>query len=210
MSSEMMTKLKAPFPSDEVKWRIGATNKDKTRGIALAYVTARAVMDRLDEVVGPENWQRHYEFGNGGTIICSIGIKIDEWIWKSDGAGQTDFEGIKGGLSDAFKRAAVSWGIARYLYQLEGKWVPVEQKGKSYQLKEEPKLPEWAIPEEEKEMALESQIEEIKKLGKQAGFTEEELQEHSQKKFSCSLEKLTTTQASVVINKLHKKIKEGA
>tara|TARA_R110000851_G_scaffold284617_1_gene438177 strand:- start:1290 stop:1529 length:240 start_codon:yes stop_codon:yes gene_type:complete len=39
-----------------------------------------------------------------------------EWVWKSDGAGETSIEGEKGGFSDAFKRAAVHFGYARELY----------------------------------------------------------------------------------------------
>ena len=126
------SELLAPFPVDEIEWRVGATNQGKTKGIALAYLNARTVMDRLDNVCGPQNWQCRYPHANGKTC-CEIGIKIDdEWIWKSDGAGDTDFEGVKGAFSDAFKRAAVRWGIGRYLYDLDAPWVDIEQRGRSY------------------------------------------------------------------------------
>ena len=50
-------------------------------------------------------------------MICSLSCKVgDNWITKADGAGDTDIEGEKGGISDALKRAAVVWGIGRYLY----------------------------------------------------------------------------------------------
>ena len=124
--------LSAPFSIDEIEWRIGATSGDKSKGMALAYIDARAVMERLDKIVGPDKWQRRYPFANGKTC-CEIGIKLDnEWVWKSDGAGDTDHEGVKGAFSDAFKRAAVNWGIGRYLYDLDAPWVPIEQKGRSY------------------------------------------------------------------------------
>ena len=101
----MMEKLKAPFPPEKIKWRAGATNKDKTKALALAYIDARDVMDRLDEVVGYDKWQTKYTALENGTVICSIGIKIGkEWIWKSDGAGQTNVEGEKGAISGALKR----------------------------------------------------------------------------------------------------------
>ena len=50
---DIFQRLSAPFPPDRVSWRIGSTTKDKTRGMALAYIDARDVMERLDNVVGP-------------------------------------------------------------------------------------------------------------------------------------------------------------
>lgn len=127
----MLTGLFAPFPPSQVSWRIGATTQDKTKGIALAYIDARDVMDRLDAVCGPHGWQCDYPHANGKTV-CRIGIKVgDEWIWKADGAGDSDVEAEKGALSDAFKRAAVRWGIGRYLYDLGETWVAIEPKGRS-------------------------------------------------------------------------------
>jgi len=67
---------------------------------------------------------------------------------KWDGAENTDFEAIKGGLSDAFKRAGYKWGIGRYLYRLESAWVPCELHGKTVVLKSTPPLPSWALPNE--------------------------------------------------------------
>lgn len=152
---ELLQKLKDPFPADYIKWRVGATTKDKTKGIALAYIDSRAVQDRLDDIIGAENWQDEYQFGKTGEIICKIGIKIEnEWVWKSDGAGQTDFEAEKGGLSDAFKRAAVKWGIGRYLYGLDANWVPIKQQGKSYVIVNPPRLPGWALPKGEEPVVL--------------------------------------------------------
>lgn len=126
--------LTAPFPADRVSWRVGSTTGDKKRGLALAYIDARDVMDRLDEVCGPENWQTRYPHANGKTV-CELGLRIDgEWVWKADGAGDTDFEAEKGALSDAFKRAAVRWGIGRYLYDVDAPWVDIEQAGRSYRI----------------------------------------------------------------------------
>ena len=124
--------LRAPFPPELISWRVGATNKDKTRGIALAYIDARDVMQRLDDVCGPENWQCDYPHANSKTV-CRIGIRCgEEWIWKANGAGDTDVEAEKGALSDAFKRAAVLWGIGQYLYDLDSPWVLLKEQGRSY------------------------------------------------------------------------------
>lgn len=127
--------LKAPFDTKAISWRVGATNQDKTKAIALAYIDARDVMNRLDDVCGSQNWQIKYSHANGKTI-ADIGIKInDEWIWKAGGAGDTPVEAEKGAISDAFKRAAVLWGIGRYLYDVQNVWVDIEPYGRSFKIK---------------------------------------------------------------------------
>lgn len=135
MSADFLQALFSPFPPGMVEWRVGSTTADKTKGMALAYIDARAVMDRLDAVCGVDGWQNRYTHTQGKTV-CEIGIRVGtEWIWKSDGAGDTDVEAEKGALSDAFKRAAVRWGVGRYLYDLEAVWVDLEPAGKSYRIK---------------------------------------------------------------------------
>lgn len=140
--SELIEKLKMPFDPKVIHWRVGATTKDKTKGIALAYLNSRDVMKRLDDVCGSD-WQNRYPYEG----CCEIGIKVDgEWLWRSNGAGETDIEGEKGQYSDAFKRAAVNWGIGRYLYYLPNVWVPLKQQGSTHVLAEQPLLPKWAMP----------------------------------------------------------------
>lgn len=130
-----LAKLKEPFPATCISWRVGSTTKDKKKGMALAYIDARDVMQRLDDVCGPENWQCDYPHAAQKTV-CRIGIRIkDEWVWKANGAGDTDIESEKGALSDAFKRAAVLWGIGQYLYDIEAPWVTLDtndRDGKVY------------------------------------------------------------------------------
>jgi len=145
--NEIFTRLAAPFSPADLEWRAGATNADKTRALALAYITSRAVMDRLDEVVGPANWRDEYQPGPDGGLVCGLSICLDgEWVTKWDGAENTQFEEVKGGLSSAFKRAAVKWGIGRYLYKLPDAWVACEVHGKSVTLTASPQLPDWALP----------------------------------------------------------------
>jgi len=139
--------LKCPFDISKVSFRVGATTKDKTKGIALAYIDARDVMKRLDDVVGVENWQCKYSHAEN-IAICDLGIFInDQWIWKANGAGDTQVEAEKGKISDAFKRAAVLWGIGRYLYSLPNEWVALVPAGRSYKLASKPSLPKWATRE---------------------------------------------------------------
>lgn len=128
--------LAAPFPPAEIEWRVGSTNSDKTRGLALAYLTARHVMERLDDVIGPANWQDRYEF-HGARTVCYLSLRIDgEWITKADGAGDSDVESEKGSISDALKRAAVKFGIGRYLYHLDSPWVETVPQGRSAKIKD--------------------------------------------------------------------------
>lgn len=137
--TDIFAKLAAPFKPSEVDWRVGSTNADKTKGMALAYIDARAVMERLDAACGPSGWQNRYMVGEGKTV-CELSVKCgDEWITKADGAGNSDFEAEKGALSDAFKRAAVRWGVGRYLYDLASPWVPIESRGKSHFITDEGK-----------------------------------------------------------------------
>jgi len=103
--------LKRPFPVARLKWRRGQGGSGE-----LVYITARDVMDRLDEVFGPVGWQTRYEF-IGGRMICNLSCNIGgEWVTKADGADDTNIEAAKGGISDSLKRAAVLWGIFRYGY----------------------------------------------------------------------------------------------
>lgn len=141
--AEIDRALKRPFPVNQLSWRVGATSKNKDKAIALAYIDARDVMHRFDEVFGL-GWQNRYTHAEGKTI-CEIGVLLDgQWIWRAGGAGDTDIEAEKGAISDAFKRAAVLFGVGRYLYDLPNVWVPIDEYKR---LKETPNLPSWATPE---------------------------------------------------------------
>lgn len=128
--TDIFQALSAPFDPDEIKWRIGATNGTKDSGLPVFYVDARTVQDRLDGVLTPFGWQCRHELGHDKRITCHIGIRDmaeGDWVWKSDGAGETDTEAEKGSYSDSFKRAAVKWGVAKYLYGTKAPWVSIEE-----------------------------------------------------------------------------------
>ena len=154
-SQAIMQRLQAPFPISDIEFRVGSTNADKTRGMALAYLTSRAVQARLDEVFGIGGWKTEFREWRAKGVICTISVKIDgEWISKEDGAEETDIEAIKGSLSDSFKRSAVHLGIGRYLYTLPTQWVAIKKAGSSYVLAEKPTLPAWALPSNEQQSVL--------------------------------------------------------
>lgn len=143
----IMIKLQEPFYPEEIEWRVGATTQTKDKGLALAYVTNRAIQNRLDEVFGCFGWQNEFKEWHGDSQLCGISVLYEgQWITKWDGADDSATEPTKGGLSDAMKRAAYQWGIGRYLYKLPQVWVQIKPAGKSYVIVEKPKLPSWALP----------------------------------------------------------------
>lgn len=112
---DLFAALAAPFDPAEVKVRTQA-------GRQLHYITARVVMNRLDDVLGPENWWDAYE-PHENSVICTLSVRLPDGmiLAKQDAGG---FAGMadsgdddKSGYSDALKRAAVKFGIGRYLYR---------------------------------------------------------------------------------------------
>lgn len=156
----IMEMLKAPFKPEEIQWRIGRKTKDKSKAEAMAYIDARAVMDRLDEVVGADRWEVEYVPVDMGTMtintfrgeeteyvkgfMCKITLHLSDGdVVRMDGANCTDFSPFKGGLTGALRRTASALGIGRYLYNIPSQWVPIDQWGN---FTETPKLPSWALP----------------------------------------------------------------
>ena len=141
-ASTIRAELSMPFAPEDLEWRLQSTYEDRMKGWAVPYVTNRAIQDRLDDVVGPENW--HNEFkpwhgtGKKEAQICGISIHFESrgYVTKWDGAEDTDIEAVKGGLSDSMKRAAVQWGVGRILYKMDMVWVDIEKRGKSWVIKD--------------------------------------------------------------------------
>ena len=148
---EIKRQLAAPFHSYYVGWKAQATSKDKTRALAVAYIDARTVMDRLDQVAGPDNWSDTYRLISAGDGEFAVECTLTLFgVPKSDvGTANEEDDGSqasvsKSAYSDAIKRAAVKWGIGRYLYRLQKQWVGYDAARK--QLTETPELPAWALP----------------------------------------------------------------
>jgi len=143
---QIFAELSAPFPDEEINWKPGALRKDHTAAIALAHLDARAVMDRLDAVVGPENWSDEYErteisirkfdktardyyYEKEEGIVCKLTVL---GVTKSDVGVPSDYESLKGAYSDAFKRAGVKFGIGRYLYNMPANWIAWDDRKKTW------------------------------------------------------------------------------
>ncbi len=115
---ELGNKLCEPFNPMDIEWRVqqAGESNGKKWAIVLAYVTNRAIMERLDAVFGVGGWQNEYQPMPDGGIICGIRCKVkDEWIIKYDGADKTAIEATKGGLS----LMSYCYGVKRKLINQE-------------------------------------------------------------------------------------------
>lgn len=129
--------------ADEIEIRV---QQCKENGVSLLlYKDARCDMNILDEVVGPQNWQRSHEVING-NLYCNVTIYCEGvWVTKQDCGTESNTEKEKGEASDSFKRACVNWGIGRELYTAPFMWIPskvckIENKGNGYQCKDKFKV----------------------------------------------------------------------
>jgi hypothetical protein len=112
-----LKELSRPLTSEDIDFRVQSINA-KGYATILAYKSARVDMQRLDQAVGPLNWQRKHELIDG-KLFCHVGIYNEEngeWVWKSDVGTESMTEATKGESSDSFKRACFNWGIGRELY----------------------------------------------------------------------------------------------
>jgi hypothetical protein len=144
---ELTEALAAPFDPREVRFKPAVVSGN--RAMALAYVDARVIQDRLDDVLGVTGWQDEYECLPDGSVVCRLRLRLgEEWITKMDVGGQSEQpdEGDrrKAAFSDALKRAAVKFGIGRYLYRLAAQWVDYDPKKR--QFARTPTLPPSALP----------------------------------------------------------------
>jgi hypothetical protein len=115
--------------------------------LVVPYLTARAVMNRLDTCIGAMNWKVSYQEWMQKSVKCTIWIYDGkQWVYKEDGADSPETEPIKGAFSDALKRCAVLWGIGRDLYQYPKVWVRAKD-GKSGGIPDEifPQLDQFVL-----------------------------------------------------------------
>lgn len=172
--------LSVPFPAEDIEWRISRSGVGG-KGIfaaVLAYITARAIFNRLDDVCGPENWktEKPVILDVNGKSAFAVGISVrvegsgpigpDEWVTKWDVSEPTNIEPAKGGFSGGVKRCGAQLGIGRYLYHLTETWADVSDnppavkdsrwhyaklapdKGGTVFYWKTPNLPGWALPKE--------------------------------------------------------------
>jgi hypothetical protein len=139
--------LAAFFPANIVQWKPQTVSGN--RALAVGYIDARAVMDRLDAVLGIDGWQDDYEPLPDGNVVCRLRVRVaGEWLTKCDVGGESDQKDDgdrrKASFSDALKRAAVKLGVGRYLYDLPGQWCDYDPQKR--QFVRQPVLPAAFLP----------------------------------------------------------------
>ena len=142
LTSDILQRLAEPFPAKVIQWKPQATSGDKTKALAVAYIDARDVMRRLDDVASGDwgfEWEPVGAAVKGSLTVCGV-TRCDVGEQGDGPMGKT----IKAAVSDALKRCAVHFGVGRYLYYLEGSWVAYDPTRKA--LQEIPQLPKWALP----------------------------------------------------------------
>lgn len=144
---------------------IGTANHQRQPLLAVAYLDARSVQDWLDEVFGLD-WSDTYEVRPDGAVLCRLEVVVDgRSVVRSDVGGPSDQpdagDRLKAAVSDALKRAAIKFGIGRYLYRLPKQWVDYDAQKR--QLVQTPQLPAGALPKRPA-VITRPQAEELKRI----------------------------------------------
>lgn len=144
--------LREPFQPNEVKWKPQAVKESKA--LAVAFIDARTVERRLDSVMSLDGWEDDYQVMENGGVICRLKLRIgNAWVQRCDVGSPSEQpdEGdrTKAAFSDALKRAAVKFGVGRYLYRLPLQWVDYDPKARKFV--KVPTLPPWALPQQPKD-----------------------------------------------------------
>jgi hypothetical protein len=132
LNREVLEMLSKPFDPREVEVKVQAVNRDRTRAQVVAYVDARTVLDRLDEAVGPTGWSDKYEvlfneFDEQDRRLVEVKCTLTILGVSKEDVGEGD--SLKAAFSDALKRAAVKFGVGRYLYRLPKVWADLDERG---------------------------------------------------------------------------------
>lgn len=147
MSADIRAALAEPFPPEDLGWKPQSVKGN--RALAVAYIDARMVEDRLDDVFGVGGWSDEYTPMGDGNVMCRLSVKIDgAWIVKTDVGGESEQpdggDRLKAAFSDALKRAGVKLGIGRYLYELPKQWCDFDPAKKCFT--QTPQLPAKFLP----------------------------------------------------------------
>ena len=133
---EVWAALAAPVPPAAISWRQdGKPIARDGRHIArfVCYIEANTVRERLDTVV-PGEWdltlemlpQLHSSDDTDSACAFKARLQVLGVIREDVGTGRD----YKQAATDAFKRAAVRFGIGNELYSYEQNWVEVDSDGK--------------------------------------------------------------------------------
>jgi hypothetical protein len=118
---EIQKNLKAIIP---FKWRVQSFSKFKAQATCVSYIDSRDVQDILDASCV---WSDRY-YSEGGLLFCEITIYADGREYRrTDTGSESNVDKQKGHSSDAFKRAAVKFGVGRFLYSQKMQYVTADE-----------------------------------------------------------------------------------
>jgi hypothetical protein len=133
--------LSLPFPASEIDWKIEAISKDRRRALVRPVLPARAVIDRLDAVLGASGWSDGFETHPSGQAKCKLSVL---GVSKEDVSERAT--NWKDALNESLVRAASKFGIGRTLERINAVWVDYDED--TARILEQPMLPDWAISSE--------------------------------------------------------------
>lgn len=119
MSRDIAAALAAPFDLKDLKTRPGRA------GMTFTYADARAVAQRLDDVLGLTGWQFEVDVADAarGVVKGSLAIVVEGKTVIHEDFGYpnstSDDEPLKSAASDALRRCAAQIGVGRSLYSPE-------------------------------------------------------------------------------------------
>jgi hypothetical protein len=146
LESADLSRLRGFFSEADLVWRAVQQAPDRKRALVVAHVREHAIMERLDAVCGPENWRNKFGRGPNGGAVCGLSIRVNgEWIVKWDTleimpymkTGSRPIQQVvdadqKPGIrrwGGGLRRAALLWGIGRYLSRIPNQWIPIDDNG---------------------------------------------------------------------------------
>jgi len=123
--------LVAPFDPQDVDFKPQTMSKDGNKALAIAFVDPRRYQERLSQVFGVAGWSVEYRELGEKAIIAKLTIRTPDGQVVREEVGEFE-DGDKArypsASAQAFKRACVTLGIGRYLYDLPQTWVTVENR----------------------------------------------------------------------------------
>ncbi len=142
---DIWSRLAAPVPQEAISWRkdgniVARDGRYFARFVA--YIEANTVRERLDSVV-PGEWDLLIELlpsidpgqnDDGATCAFRARLQIRGVMREDVGMGRD----YKQAATDAFKRAAVRFGIAHELYAYDVNWVEMDGDGRYAKPLEDP------------------------------------------------------------------------
>jgi hypothetical protein len=136
LDQELLARLADPFRPDQVRWKPQVVT-DSGKALAVPYVDPRVVTERLDQVVGGD-WSFHWEpLGvQGDRLVVKSSLTIRGVTREDVGehvlSDREQADPWKSAVSDALKRAAVHFGVGRYLYWLEAVWCNYDRRRREF------------------------------------------------------------------------------